>query len=273
MVWMLGLVLLFSRPVNSHDFLTTPQLVQKSELVVIGKVSERKDLDAFFATATLTVHDVIKGDRALKTIKVKLPHKSGNTDMGAFQFNEEGLWFLAPVGDGLYSTFNVSGFVSTNTFKDEPTKKEINTIIEDARKAVTESKAASPAPINSHEPITPEQLVKHAELIVIGKLSGRKEVDAQWATATLTIQELMKGDQKLKTVTVKFLAKPGNTATWTYEGTEEGIWFLAPAGEGLYATFHSNGLVRTTFTEEAAKKQVKDFIDTVRRIINPQLAL
>src|SRR4051794_39914643 len=83
----------------------------------------------------------------------------------------------------------------------------------------------------SGEPISREDLVKRSELIVIGKLSGRKELDKEWATATLTIKETLKGAAKIKTVTLKFLAKPGNTATWTYSGEEEGIWFLQKQGD------------------------------------------
>ena len=118
----------------------------------------------------------------------------------------------------------------------------------------------------SGEPITKEDLVKKSELIVLGKLSDRKEFDKDWATATLTIKETWKGDTKLKTVTVKFLAKPGNTASWTYQGDEEGAWFLQKEGE-LYVTFHPNCLVRTTFTDAEAKKQVQDFLDEIRKII------
>jgi hypothetical protein len=117
----------------------------------------------------------------------------------------------------------------------------------------------------SGEPITREDLVRRGELIVIGKLSDRKELDAQYATATLTIKETWKGDAKLKTVTLKFLAKPGNTATWTYDGNEDGIWFLQKQGD-VYVTFHSNGLVRTTFTDAEAKKQVQEFLDEIKTI-------
>jgi len=118
----------------------------------------------------------------------------------------------------------------------------------------------------SGEPITKEDLVKKSELIVLGKLSDRKELDKDWATATLTIKETWKGDAKLKTVTVKFLAKPGNTASWTYQGNEEGVWFLRKEGE-LYVTFHPNCLVRTTFTDVESKKQVQEFLDAIRKII------
>jgi hypothetical protein len=123
----------------------------------------------------------------------------------------------------------------------------------------------------SGEPITRADLVKRSELIVIGKLSGRKELDAQYATATLTIKETLKSEAKLKTVTLKFLAKPGNTATWTYSGEEEGIWFLQKQGD-VYVTFHSNGHVSTTFEDPKAKKEVQDFIDEVRKLIVEQTA-
>ena len=119
----------------------------------------------------------------------------------------------------------------------------------------------------AHESITPAQQVQRAELVVLGKLSDRKELNAEYAVATLTIKEILKGDKALKTVKVRFLAKPGNTATWTYEGAEEGLWFLAPAGEGMYETFHANGLIRTTFTEIEALKQVNEYIAEVRKII------
>ena len=119
----------------------------------------------------------------------------------------------------------------------------------------------------AHETITPVQQVQRAELVVLGKLSDRKELNAEYAAATLTFKEVLKGDKALKTVKVRFLAKPGNTATWTYEGTEEGLWFLIPAGEGMYETFHANGLIRTTFTEIEAQKQVNEYIAEVREII------
>ena len=42
-------------------------------------------------------------------------------------------------------------------------------------------------------------------------------------------------------------------------GTEKGIWFVSKVSTDplLYATFHSNGLVRTTFTDPASIKEVR----------------
>ena len=114
------------------------------------------------------------------------------------------------------------------------------------------------------------ELVSQSELIAIGKLSDRKEVDATWATSTLTIRETLKGDARIKQVTLKYLAKPGSTATWTYSGEEDGIWFLKKDGEGektTWSTFYSGGRIPTTVPSEQGKKEIAAALDEVKKLI------
>jgi len=117
------------------------------------------------------------------------------------------------------------------------------------------------------------ELVSQSELIAIGKLSDRKEVDATWATSTLTIRETLKGDAKIKQLTVKYLARPGSTETWTYTGDEDGIWFLKKDGEGekaTWSTFYAGGRIPTTVPSEEGKKEIAAALDEVKKLIAEQ---
>ena len=123
------------------------------------------------------------------------------------------------------------------------------------------------------EPMSRTDLVSQSEAIVIGQLSDRKELDATWATATLTIRETLKGDPAIKKVTLKFLAKPGNTATWTYSGNEDGIWFIKKEGDGdkaTWSTFYAGGRIPTTFPTDEGKKEIAEALDEVKQLIVAQ---
>ena len=114
------------------------------------------------------------------------------------------------------------------------------------------------------------ELVSQSELIAIGKLSDRKEIDATWATSSLTIRETLKGEAKIKQVTVKYLAKPGSTATWTYSGDEDGIWFLKKDGEGekaTWSTFYAGGRIPTSVPSVEGKKEIAAALDEVKKLI------
>src|SRR5262249_35922119 len=118
----------------------------------------------------------------------------------------------------------------------------------------------------SGEMLTRAEIVGQSELIVIGKLSDRKELDATWATATLTTRETLKGDAALKKLTLKFLAQPGNSATWTYKGDEDGIWFLKKEVGGeraLWITFNSGCRIPTTVPSEQGKKEIAAALEEV----------
>ena len=123
------------------------------------------------------------------------------------------------------------------------------------------------------EPMSRSDLVLQSEAIVIGQLSDRKDLDATWATATLAIRETLKGDPATKKVTLKFLAKPGNTATWTYTGDEDGIWFIKKEGEGdkaTWSTFYAGGRIPTTVASEEGKKEIAEALDEVKKLIGEQ---
>jgi len=122
-------------------------------------------------------------------------------------------------------------------------------------------------------PMERAELVSQSELIVIGKLSDRKELDATWATATLSIRETLKGDATVKKLTMKFLAKPGSTATWTYSGDEDGIWFLKKEGEGdkaIWSTFYAGGRIPVTSNSDEGKKEIAEALDEVKKLIAEQ---
>jgi len=122
----------------------------------------------------------------------------------------------------------------------------------------------------SSDPISREELVSQSELIVIGKLSDRKELDATWSTATLTIRETLKGDATIKNLKMKFLAKPVNTATWTYSGDEDGIWFLKREGEGVkatWSTFYSGGRIPINVDSEEGNKQIAKALEEIKHLI------
>jgi len=122
-------------------------------------------------------------------------------------------------------------------------------------------------------PMERAELVSQSELIVIGKLSDRKELDATWATATLSIRETLKGDATVKKLTTKFLARPGSTATWTYSGDEDGIWFLKKEGEGdkaTWSTFYAGGRIPVTSSSDAGKKEIAKALAEVKTLIAEQ---
>jgi hypothetical protein len=104
------------------------------------------------------------------------------------------------------------------------------------------------------EMITPEDMTQSAELIVEGKLSDRKEGKDNTDTATLTVSKVIKGDKDVKTFTLRFRARDLNTATWTYNGTETGIWYLKKIdGKDEYQTFHPNCLTNFAGRDEKEK--------------------
>ena len=116
-------------------------------------------------------------------------------------------------------------------------------------------------------PISHDELISQASVIVIGKLSDKKEGEKNIATATLTVSKVLKGDAGLKSLTLTFMAKPETTASWSYTGTEEGIWFLARATASdksfTYSTFHPSCLVRTDATDAESRKAVDELIEKV----------
>ena len=115
---------------------------------------------------------------------------------------------------------------------------------------------------------TPEQLIESASLIVIGKLSDRTAGENNTATATLAITRVLKGEGDLKKVEIQFQNKPTTTASYTYNGDEEGLWYLSKAQPGkgektYYTTTGPDCLVRTVNLNADDKKVVDAMIESV----------
>ena len=122
----------------------------------------------------------------------------------------------------------------------------------------------------SGAPMSRAAMVSQSELIVIGKLSDRKDLDAMWATATLTIRETLKGDANIRKLRMKFLAKPGNTSTWTYSGNEDGVWFLKKEGKGdkaTWSTFHPDGRMPLISNTDEGKKEIAQALQETKKLI------
>ncbi len=115
-------------------------LVSQAKLVVIGKLSDRVERDAIWATATLTIRETLKGDAALKKLTLKFLAQPGTTAGGAYAGDEDGIWFLEKEGVGeqtTWSTFSGSGMIST-TSQTEEGRKEIAQFLEAAKKLIAE---------------------------------------------------------------------------------------------------------------------------------------
>lgn len=127
-------------------------------------------------------------------------------------------------------------------------------------------------------PISHEEMISQASVIVIGKLSDKKEGANNIATASLTVSKVLKGSADLKSLTLTFMAKPQTTASWSYSGSEEGIWFLSEATAAdktvTYSAFHPNCLIRTDATDPESKREVNAFIDkVVKQVASPKQPL
>ncbi len=118
--------------------------------------------------------------------------------------------------------------------------------------------------------LSEEQRTYEADLIVMGKLSDRKDVGESTATATLTVNHVFKGDPALKSVSFSFYTKAFSDVMDTYSGTEEGIWYLKKEDKGgAYRTFDRSCHVSTTKLSAEDLKHLTDEIAEAVKAAQP----
>lgn len=113
-------------------YLSPEEVAYFSDIVVYGKLSDKKEDGKAQASAKLTVKQVLKGEAGLKEVTLLMPGNTGRLEICGgditYKGDEEGLWFLEQkVVDGktYYKASYPTRFVNTSSLNEAQLKEKL----------------------------------------------------------------------------------------------------------------------------------------------------